>query len=89
MCVNSNWIPGVYEEQCMRSSAEFKICKCTYTVCGHLLLALYHPETHQNLPDPEEKHNAGVKDKQEAERSRHLMMTWFCFCPFTAGVLLP
>lgn len=76
MCVNPNWIPGVYEEQCTQSSAEFRICIYTYTVCGHGHLSLYHGETHQNHPNPEGKHNSAVKDKHKATRSRHLMITW-------------
>lgn len=75
MCVNPDWIPGVYEEQCTLSSAEFKICIYTYIICGHWQSALYHPETQQNLPDPEGKHISGVRDKHKAARSRHLMVT--------------
>lgn len=89
MCVNPHWIPGVCEEQCTRSPAEFKICIYTYITCGYWQLALYHPETQQNLPDPEGKLISGGRDKQEAERGRLLMKTLFCFCPFTAGALLP
>lgn len=88
VCLNPNWIPGVYKEQCTRSSAEFKICLYTYIICGHWQLALYHPETHKNLPEPEGKHISGLRDKHEAAGSRHLTITWFCFCPFTAGALL-
>lgn len=89
VCVNPNWIPGVCEEQCTRSSAEFKICIYTYIICDHWQLALYHPETQQNLPDPEGKHISGGREKQEAAGARHLMITLFCFCPFMAGALLP
>lgn len=77
MCVNSNWIPGVYEEQCTWSSAEFRICIYTYIICGHWQLALYHPETHSmELPDLEGKHISGVRDKHEAARSAQCFF-WF------------